>query len=263
VSVEAEAEYYSRLFAPNCDLSTNRTTENWAMPQLVLSAGLFLALVAIGCDRWVMHSASGASIPANETEIELSQRKPSEIQTIGADFGALHGALEPANTSTFGTLSPFLALNQPILPPAAQPVDTIYKWQSDSASVGLSDGNSGKFEDGRSPKKYESIVESGDGATVTARTSPQGPAVESDPRVGTFPLSAVALADQRARAARYGSVPKSPSPDTWSEQIDSGVAHAAQGSLPRAFDASEGTALDPLLNKTYDLSYDKIVPTLK
>jgi UPF0755 protein len=28
----------------------------------------------------------------------------------------------------------------------------------------------------------------------------------------------------------------------------------------RAFDASEGTRLDPLLNKTYDLSYAKVVP---
>ena len=30
---------------------------------------------------------------------------------------------------------------------------------------------------------------------------------------------------------------------------------------PRIYDASEGTRLDPLLNKTYDLSYAKVVPT--
>ena len=30
---------------------------------------------------------------------------------------------------------------------------------------------------------------------------------------------------------------------------------------PRAFDASEGTRLDPLLNKTYDLSYAKVIPS--
>jgi UPF0755 protein len=29
---------------------------------------------------------------------------------------------------------------------------------------------------------------------------------------------------------------------------------------PRIYDASEGTPLDPLLNKTYDLSYAKVVP---
>ena len=32
---------------------------------------------------------------------------------------------------------------------------------------------------------------------------------------------------------------------------------------PRAFDASEGTALDPLRNKTYDLSYAKTLPRLQ
>jgi len=32
---------------------------------------------------------------------------------------------------------------------------------------------------------------------------------------------------------------------------------------PRIFDASEGTKLDPLLNKTYDLSYAKVVPALQ
>ena len=31
---------------------------------------------------------------------------------------------------------------------------------------------------------------------------------------------------------------------------------------PRIYDASEGTKLDPLLNKTYDLSFAKVVPTL-
>jgi UPF0755 protein len=29
----------------------------------------------------------------------------------------------------------------------------------------------------------------------------------------------------------------------------------------RAFDASEGTRLDPLLNKTYDLHYAKVIPS--
>jgi len=35
------------------------------------------------------------------------------------------------------------------------------------------------------------------------------------------------------------------------------------GARPRAFDASEGTPLDPLLNTTYDLTYAKVVPPLK
>jgi UPF0755 protein len=35
------------------------------------------------------------------------------------------------------------------------------------------------------------------------------------------------------------------------------------GARSRAFDASEGTARDPLRNKTYDLSYPKSVPVLR
>ena len=79
--------------------------------------------------------------------------------------------------------------------------------------------------------------------------------------VGSAPLSPAMLADQKAREAKYGTVtlasttladgagpaPPQPPPGTASGK-------------PRIFDASEGTALDPLLNKTYDLSYAKVVP---
>ena len=68
------------------------------------------------------------------------------------------------------------------------------------------------------------------------------------------------LADQKAREAKYGT-PVVTSPD----QAPSAEAGQAAGQLPtvagrpRIFDASEGTKLDPLLNKTYDLSYTKVV----
>jgi UPF0755 protein len=84
-----------------------------------------------------------------------------------------------------------------------------------------------------------------------------------DGPVASAPLSAAALADLRARAARYGGgvavdtaavVPAEPAP----------VAPAAgvNGARGRGFDASEGTKLDPLRNKTYGLEYAKDVPTL-
>jgi UPF0755 protein len=41
------------------------------------------------------------------------------------------------------------------------------------------------------------------------------------------------------------------------------MASADTAARPHAFDASEGTPLDPLLNKTYDLNYPKVVPLLK
>ena len=81
----------------------------------------------------------------------------------------------------------------------------------------------------------------------------QGPDAPAQP-VASVPLSAVALADQKARIARY---------------VDAGAADPRVAGLdapagaparPRAFDASEGTPFDPLRNKTYDLNYAHAVP---
>jgi UPF0755 protein len=80
--------------------------------------------------------------------------------------------------------------------------------------------------------------------------------------IASAPLSPAMLADQKAREAKYGTVTTLAS----TTLADSVGAAAAQGQpatasgKPRIFDASEGTPLDPLLNKTYDLSYAKVVP---
>ena len=50
------------------------------------------------------------------------------------------------------------------------------------------------------------------------------------------------------------SIETSPAPQP---QIEGRPVHA------RAFDASEGTPLDPLRNKTYDLNYAKTVPAIQ
>jgi UPF0755 protein len=42
-----------------------------------------------------------------------------------------------------------------------------------------------------------------------------------------------------------------------------GAANDPSAPRPRAFDASEGTRLDPLRNKTFDLNSAKAVPALK
>jgi hypothetical protein len=46
-------------------------------------------------------------------------------------------------------------------------------------------------------------------------------------------------------------------------QGDAAIPAAILNRRPTAFDASEGTRLDPLLNTTYDLNFPKIVPSLK
>lgn len=79
--------------------------------------------------------------------------------------------------------------------------------------------------------------------------------------VASVPLSPAMLADQKAREAKYGTAPVS---EVANAGAASTVAPASQPATssgrPRIYDASEGTRLDPLLNKTYDLSYAKVVP---
>ena len=79
--------------------------------------------------------------------------------------------------------------------------------------------------------------------------------------VASAPLSPAMLADEKAREAKYGTAPL-----VSSVLADSVVATPVSASpatasgRPRIYDASEGTPLDPLRNKTYDLSYAKVIP---
>jgi UPF0755 protein len=102
------------------------------------------------------------------------------------------------------------------------------------------------------------------GAVVTGvNDEPPTQAFPDDPAaygpelpLASVPLSAAALADQKARIARYvGAGPADP-------RVAGLDASAGAPTRPRAFDASEGTQFDPLRNKTYDLNYAHAVPTL-
>ena len=87
----------------------------------------------------------------------------------------------------------------------------------------------------------------------------------------SFPVSAAQQADERARAARYGTgLPSGPGPGTGPSPPSAEVVSAEQEAplapnrptpaKRRITDASEGTKLDPLLDKTYDLMTAKTVP---
>ena len=96
-----------------------------------------------------------------------------------------------------------------------------------------------------------------------AFADPYPPGTGTEP-IASVPLSPAMLAEQRAREAKYGT------PSAASNVAAAGVAPAqapaqpgTASGRPRIYDASEGTPLDPLLNKTYDLSYAKVVPTLQ
>jgi hypothetical protein len=84
--------------------------------------------------------------------------------------------------------------------------------------------------------------------------------------IQSYPLSPSALAEQQSRAALYGAqgvVTKSDTKVAASAPIGTAQPTRPAGARPRAFDASEGTRLDPLLNTTYDLNYPKTVPSFK
>ncbi len=117
---------------------------------------------------------------------------------------------------------------------------------------------------------YKNLAEMGagvqgvnDASRLEANADADTSAATSGP-ISSYPLAAAALADQHSRAARYGG------PDTAAKpggnNLMASIATPAAplaGGRPRAFDASEGTPRDPLLNTTYDLNYPKVVPVLK
>lgn len=81
----------------------------------------------------------------------------------------------------------------------------------------------------------------------------------------TYPVAARTLADQRARAARLGlnpvlDGPQPPMEASAREERAMAAAPSGEPRRPRAFDASEGTPLDPLKNKTWDLNSPKTIP---
>ena len=81
--------------------------------------------------------------------------------------------------------------------------------------------------------------------------------------IASAPLSPAMLADQKAREAKYGTGTVTLASTALADTAGGAPAQVSPGTAsghPRIYDASEGTALDPLLNKTYDLSYAKVVP---
>jgi UPF0755 protein len=84
--------------------------------------------------------------------------------------------------------------------------------------------------------------------------------------IASAPVPAAMLADERAREAKYGAAPLAASgavADVAKPAAPVSPQPPTASGRPRIYDASEGTKLDPLLNKTYDLSYAKVVPPLQ
>ena len=81
----------------------------------------------------------------------------------------------------------------------------------------------------------------------------------------SFPVSAAQQADERARAARFGTAAASSALPPSAEVVSADQGAPLAPNRPtlgkgRITDASEGTKLDPLLDKSYDLMSAKTVP---
>jgi UPF0755 protein len=103
-----------------------------------------------------------------------------------------------------------------------------------------------------------------DGSSVAERAMAYG----ADRELDSYPVSAKRRAEQKARAARLGLSPGSDElPDDIigggnMEEASASPPPSRRGQRPRAFDASEGTALDPLRDRSWDLNSPKSVPSL-
>ena len=98
-----------------------------------------------------------------------------------------------------------------------------------------------------------------------------GPATDQDAALpgdpATYPVSPTRRAEQKAMAMKLGLDPGSdalPKDMTATPLPQAAAAYAPTNApRPRAFDASEGTALDPLRDKSWDLNSAKVVPNLR
>ncbi len=177
----------------------------------------------------------------------------------------IHGEAPDMENSRYGALASdhfgALAFSQSAPPPAASALGAkLARVAETRRKIGALTGAGGSLSASKLGQgSMDSVVVLGVNDPPPGADDPDAPAVDGP--IASQPLSPAALQDLRARAARYGG----------GQVVDANAAAAPAagpalvaplGQHSRAFDASEGTKLDPLLNKTYDLTYAKDIPSL-
>ncbi len=177
---------------------------------------------------------------------------------------AIHGAVDSADPASFGAL---------VAPASSQTAPTAVVARLAQIGAGRKamamalDLLSPTAPGAKSIEELGAVVAGVNDAPAEGDAFAQSDASDASPDgVASVPLSPAMLADQRAREAKYGTAPVSEVSNVAATSTAGQAAPAAQpptsSGRPRIYDASEGTRLDPLLNKTYDLSYAKVVPDL-
>ena len=179
--------------------------------------------------------------------------------TLYGDLGPFSPAPSPVG-QTFGALA-FVATPAPPAPaPAAAALASRLGKVADSrrkmtALLGAGGSLSPEKLGGA---KLDSVVVTG--VNDPSPGSDEPIAGVSDGPMGSAPVSPAMLADMKARAARYGDSPVTYSALASPAPPPAVASTAPAAGRPRAFDASEGTRLDPLLNRGYDLNSAKEIP---
>ena len=177
---------------------------------------------------------------------------------------AIRGSIDPVDPSQFGAL---------VAPAQGQSVSAAIvarlnrigaDRKAKDAGAGVADRSGRQVDRGDQRRRHRALTirrRRGSRLTTGTRAAQRGPG-PSPPFPFRRPCSRMSgrakpsMERRRRRpaapssAATAPAAPASPQPPTASGR-------------PRIFDASEGTRLDPLLNRTYDLSYAKVVPPMQ
>ncbi len=191
-------------------------------------------------------------------QIEKDAKDKLAPDAVPAPPAAKHGALEPPDPRIFGAVAPVAA------PVSAENGGALgaklaklgEKLRVRDSLLGANGPLSPSKVSGKTPEDLGVVVTGVNDAPTGAVFAVDDAAGATADSIAKVPLSPAELAEQRARIARYADPA---SADARMAGLDN---PAQQPPRARAFDASEGTRLDPLLNKTFDLNYAKTVPPL-
>ena len=200
---------------------------------------------------------SGAFVVA-DTQKNESRRRQVEMDAALIVVAApvkIRGAFDET-TWAFGGLASITAEKLP--PAAATLAQHLARMGADRLMRDALLGPNGALSAGNATK---SLAELG---AVVQGVNDQPAADESADADSSAAIRGIESYDQQKRTVRYG-VTDAATNGGINAVAGANLMAAAPpaGERSHAFDASEGTRLDPLLNKTYDLNYAKVVPLLK
>ncbi len=202
------------------------------------------------------------SLASTDNSVVAPSLRVGSAAAQSANLGSPPGTAAPANkASGAGALNP-VELKQDNKKTASLTVGPGIDQLGISVS-GVNDARAasamldGPIDSGNSAAKTNDQANAApdDGQQAQAQMQPQ-PGSETQQGASPSLNQQLAAAAANNNATTTGAVPPQPQPQSQSQP-----QQTARPVHPAAFDASEGTALDPLRDKTYDLNYAKTVPS--